>query len=153
MYYTSMNTTKTKFPPTTRQQRHLLFRTWEETGSVKSALQKAHVSKQTFYYWLPRFKEDGSAGLENRSHAPKQPYRTPDAIEQQVVALKQEHPEWGKRRIADELKKGNSWMPVVSPNTVKRILLDAGLWPQTEGTVKKGGLAPKPEPPKYPDKP
>lgn len=148
-----MNTTNTQFPPTTLQQRHLLFKTWEETGSVKIAIQKAHVSKQTFYYWLPRFQEDGYAGLENRSHAPKQPYSTPDAIEQQVVALKRKHPEWGKRRIADELKKHNSWVPVVSPNTVRRILFNAGLWPQEEVTVKKGGLAPKPEPRKYQDKP
>ena len=148
-----MNTTKTKFPPTTLEQRHLLFRTWEETGSVKTAIQKAHVSKQTFYYWLPRFQEDGYAGLENRSHAPKQPYRTPDAIEQQVITLKREHREWGKRRIADELTKSNSWVPVVSPNTVRRILLDAGLWSQEEVTVKKGGLVPKPEPPKGRGKP
>jgi transposase len=153
VYYTSMNTTKTKFPPTTLQQRQLLFRTWEETGSVKSALQKARVSKQTFYYWLPRFKEDGYAGLENRSSAPKQPYRTPDAIEQQVIALKREHPEWGKRRIADELTKGNSWVPVVSPNTVKRILLDAGLWPQAEGKVKKGARGSKRGQPSYRDRP
>ena len=45
----------------------------------------------------------------------------------------------GKRRIVDELAKGNNWAPLVSPNTVKRILQDAGLWPEAESGAKKGG--------------
>jgi hypothetical protein len=28
----------------------------------------------------------------------------------------------GKQRIADELAKANGWVPIVNPNTVKRIL-------------------------------
>ena len=61
-----------------------------------------------------------------------------------MIALRRQSPAWGKRRIADELAKGNNWVPLVSPNTVKRILQDAGLWPEAETTVKKGG--PKPGP-------
>ena len=53
--------------------------------------------------------------------------------------MRREHPEWGKRRITDELAQGNNWVPLVSPNTVKRILKDAGLWPQAESGAKKGG--------------
>jgi hypothetical protein len=56
--------------------------------------------------------------------------------------MRRQRPDWGKRRIADELAKGNNWVPLVSPNTVKRILQDAGLWPEAETTAKKGG--PKP---------
>lgn len=123
-----MNTTKTKFPPTNLQQRYLLFETWEETGNVTAACQKAHVSRQTFYYWSPRFEAEGYAGLENRSSAPHNPSRTPDTIVEQVLEKKREHEEWGKRRLADELAKENSWVPLVSPNTVRRILQEAGLW-------------------------
>jgi hypothetical protein len=54
--------------------------------------------------------------------------------------MKQGHPDWGKRRIADELAKGNNWVAVVSPNTVRRILQDAGLWPKADRGAKKGGL-------------
>ncbi len=46
---------------------------------------------------------------------------------------------WGKQRIADELAKANTWVPVISPNTVKRILQDAGLWTPA-ATPEKGGL-------------
>jgi hypothetical protein len=59
-------------------------------------------------------------------------------IEGQVIAMRRQHPTWGKRRIADELSKGNNWVPLVSPNTVKRILQDAGLWVTRETTAKRG---------------
>src|SRR3990172_5307599 len=66
------------------------------------------------------------------SHAPKNPRRTSRAVEQQVIALRKAHPKWGKRSIANELTKRNNWTPLVSPDTVQRILKDTGLWPQEQ---------------------
>jgi hypothetical protein len=74
--------------------------------------------------------------------APKQPHRTEKAIEEQVVALRQEHPAWGKQRIADELAKANNWVPLVSPNTVKRILRTASLWATPMTPAKKRASQP-----------
>ena len=128
-----MTTKRIPFRQTTGQQRKLLFETWEATGSVTQACRKAHVGRGTFYYWKPRFDEQGYAGLEEfASRAPKEPDRTPAAVEQKVVALRSEHSDWGKKRIADELAKANNWVPLVSPNTVKRILEEAGLWETAE---------------------
>ncbi|MGH8337152.1 MAG: helix-turn-helix domain-containing protein, partial [Gammaproteobacteria bacterium] len=119
-----------------------LFEIWEETGDRAEACRRAHVSQSTFYNWKPLFETNGYAGIEETgSHAPKQPLRTAPAIESQVIQMWQAHPTWGKRRIADELAKGNNWVPLVSLNTVKRILQDAGLWPEAESGAKKG--APK----------
>jgi hypothetical protein len=70
-----------------------------------------------------------------------------------VVEMRRQYPEWGKRRIRDELAKGNNWVPLVSPNTVKRILQDADLWPEVETTAKKGGPKPRPGQRTYRDKP
>ena len=50
--------------------------------------------------------------------------------------MKKDHADWGKRRIADEMAKANHWEPIVSPNTVRRILDTAGLWPGS-GAGKK----------------
>jgi hypothetical protein len=44
----------------------------------------------------------------------------------------------GKRSIANELTKRNNWTPLVSPNTVQRILKDAGLLSQEEKSPPKG---------------
>jgi hypothetical protein len=95
-----------------------------------------------FYYWKPRFDEQGFAGLEEfASRAAHEVHRAAEPIAQQVIALRQEHPDWGKLRISQELAKANAWAPVVSPNTVKRILRDAGLWP---GRAKKNAPSPSP---------
>ena len=133
-----MSTTQTHFRQTTASQRRLLFETWEATGSVTQACQVAHVCRQTFYDWQPRFVAAGYAGLlEFASRAPKHPSRIAPAIEQRVIALRQAHPTWGKQRIADELTRANQWVPLASHGTVRRILVDAGLWPAPGAVVKK----------------
>lgn len=117
------------FPLTTAQQRQLLFETWEATGNVTLACHTAHVGRRTFYYWKPRFDAGGYPALEQHVHsAPKRPARTAAAVEDAVLSLHQQHPTWGKRRIADELAKANDWQAVISPNTVKRILTTHGQW-------------------------
>ncbi len=125
-----MSTKRTHFPRTTPSQRRLLFETWQATKNITAACQVAHVSRQTFYVWLPRFTADGFAGLLNfASPAPKHPHRIDPAIEQRVTAMRQQHPSWGKQRIADEITKDNQWVPLVSRDSVRRILPAAGLSP------------------------
>ena len=145
---------RTHFPRTTPSQRRLLFETWEAAGDVAHACRVAHVGERTFYYWKPRFLAAGYAGLEQfASHAPRQPRRTAPAVEAQVIALRQEQPGWGKKRLAEELGKANQWVPLASPNTVKRILRDAGLWPAPTPRAKRGGPAARTAPPTSPAKP
>lgn len=126
------------YPRTTVSQRKRLFEIWSETGDLQRALSESRISQRTFYYWKPRFESGGYEGLENfASQAPKNPKRIDEGIEQQVIDLRQQHPNWGKRRIADELAKANDWTALVSPNTVRRILLDAGLWTVPKTPSKK----------------
>jgi transposase len=136
------------YPRTTVSQRKLLFETWEATKDVAKACRQARVSERTFYYWKPRFEAGGYEALERfGDHRPQNPSRVSPAIEQKVIELRREHPSWGKRRIADELAKKNNWTPLVSPNTVKRILQDADLWVVPETSAKKGGRPPSVAPP------
>ena len=133
-----MSTKRTYYRRTTAAQRRLLFETWQTTGNVSQSCLVARVSRQLFYDWLPRFVADGYAGLlAFASSAPKHPPRIDPAIEPRVIALRQQHPTWGKQRIADELTHENQWVPLVSRGTVRRILSDAGLWPETAARVKK----------------
>ncbi len=117
------------YPRTTVSQRRLLFETWEKTKYVAKACRAARVSERTFYYWKPRYETGGYPALEQfASHAPRGPARTAATLEQEVIEQRRQNGSWGKRRIADELGKKNNWIPVISPNTVKRILQEAGLW-------------------------
>jgi len=49
--------------------------------------------------------------------------------------MRQKNPTWGKHKIAKELAEATQSIPVISPNTVRRILIDGGLW--DAGIVKK----------------
>jgi hypothetical protein len=92
-----------------------------------------------FYYWKPRFEKDGYPGLEeNHSHARKDPGKVAKAVEEQVISLYQAHPDYGKKRIEQELAKANHWEPVVSANTVRRILEDKQLWTSGQAGKKRG---------------
>jgi transposase len=125
-----METKRVYFPSTTPQQRKLLFETWEQTSNVTAACRKAHVGRCTYYYWKPRFEKDGYAGLESyeKLGVPVGTGRVAAGIQTQVVELHRAHAAWGKRRLSDEMAKANNWVALVSPNSVRRILLEAGLW-------------------------
>jgi transposase len=133
-----MSPKRTYFGFSTPQQRKLLFETWESTGSVTTACREARVSRGLFYYWKARFEQYGYAGLEEFESrvAHKLNYKSAE-IEQQVIEMRGQHPDWGKARIAQEMAKANNWVPLVSPNTVKRILQDADLWPESAAGRKK----------------
>jgi len=133
-----MSQKSTYFRFTTPQQRKLLYEIWEATGSVTQACRQAHVGRATFYYWKPRFDEKGYAGLTSfESRAAHKLNRKEVILEQKVIELRNQHADWGKVRIADELAKEHSWTMVVSPNTVRRILQEAGLWPESPQPGRK----------------
>jgi transposase len=133
-----MSPRHTYFGFSTPQQRRLLFETWEATGSVTQACRTARVSRGLFYYWKSRFDAEGYAGLEEFESriAHKLNYKD-DAIAQRVVDMRRQHPDWGKTRISQEMAKANNWVPLVSPNTVKRMLQDADLWPESGSGGKR----------------
>jgi len=144
---------RTHFPHTTPSQRRLLFATWEATGDVEEACRVAHMGRRTFYYWKPRFEAGGYPALERfASRAPRRPHRAAPAVEARVVALRREQPEWGRRRLADELARANGWVPLVSPGTVRRILREAGLWPEP-APPQRGGPAARTGRPTSPARP
>lgn len=126
------------YPRTTPSQRKLLFKIWEETGDRAKACEEARVSEGAFYYWRPRFEAGRYEGVAQfASHAPQKPKRTSVKIAEEVIALRRENARWGKQRIADDLAQKNNWVAVISPNTVKRILQEAGLWPATQSVRAK----------------
>jgi len=126
------------YPRTTYSQRQLLFQVWEETQNVSEACRQARIGKSTFYYWKPRFEAGGYEALkEVKKPGPSKGMWVAAEIQEKVAAMKKAHPEWGKQRIADELAKGNSWVPLVSVNTVRRILQEKGLWEEVVEAAEK----------------
>jgi len=80
------------------------------------------ISPQTAYKWLARYAELGTAGLADRPRRPEHsPMRTQAELEQAVIALRQQHPAWGGRKINRRLTDlGHVDAP--APSTVTSIL-------------------------------
>ena len=59
--------------------------------NVAAFCREKGISRDTFYRWRARYREEGLAGLEPRSSAPKRsPQRTSIELEDAVVALRKE---------------------------------------------------------------
>ena len=70
---------------------------------IKRAARDFATTVPTVRKWLRRFQQRGPSGLLDRSRAPHhQPRQTPLAIEQQGVALRQQLPTFGARRLIRE---------------------------------------------------
>ena len=106
----STSPTRGKRRPTTSDQRRRPFEVYEETNRPRQAAVAAHVEVSTLCYWRKRFEEEGGyPALEQpRSHRPHTFARQlPEWVGQKVIGAKREHPAWGRRHIADELRKAH----------------------------------------------
>ena len=80
--------------------------------------QRFNISRQTGYKWLNR----GENALSDQSRRPAtSPSKTPAAMEQEVVRLRQAHPRWGGRKIRRRLQD-LGFEAVPQPSTVTDIL-------------------------------
>ena len=84
------------------------------------------VSGAAIAKWTKAFRDQGPAGLESGRARNGGRTKTPNAVkQQQVVALKREHDNWGTRRIRDVLARFEALG--VSEHEVRKILHDEGL--------------------------
>jgi transposase InsO family protein len=104
------------------QRREFIELASKPGANIAELCRRFGVSRNNAYKWMERFHTHGPDGLQEQSRRPHQsPAKTHDAIEQQVVALRREHPAWGGRKIAARLKH-LGLTPVPAPSTVTGIL-------------------------------
>lgn len=85
------------------------------------------ISRQTGHSLLRRYREQGEAGLHDRSRRPHDsPRRCPAAMEAEIIALRQAHPAWGGRKLARRLHD-LGLQDVPAPSTVTEVLRRHGL--------------------------
>lgn len=80
------------------------------------------ISATIGYRLLARYRQEGEAGLADRSRRPQHsPMRTSGEMERVVLAVRDEHPAWGGRKIRRRLQDlGHEGVP--SPSTVTAVL-------------------------------
>jgi putative transposase len=95
-------------------------------GNFRELCRAYGISAKTGYKWRERFLERGYQGLEDLS---RRPHRHPEQLEVEqvcaIVRLKQGHPFWGARKIAELYRR--RYEQAVSESTIKRILERSGL--------------------------
>src|SRR5262245_24904148 len=95
---------------------------------VVEVAERYGVSRKTVHAWLNRYRDEGLAGLADRSHRPHgHPWQVPAAVEVAICELRRAHPRWGPRRLGFELERAGCPGPVPSRSTIYRVLVRHGL--------------------------
>jgi transposase InsO family protein len=104
------------------EAREELCRLAVQKGANRRRLCQQHkISPMTLYKWLDRYRIEGAQGLREHSRRPRHsPFRTATEMEAAVVAVRQENPVWGGRKIAASLRRQGLSPP--SPSTITEIL-------------------------------
>ena len=90
--------------------------------------ERYEISRKTGYKWLERYRLEGAAGLQERSHAARVHGRaTPQHIVDAIVGLRRERPSWGPRKIVSKLEARQGDVDWPSASTAGEILKRAGL--------------------------
>jgi transposase InsO family protein len=93
---------------------------------VTEVAERYEVSRQSVHTWLGRYRREGIAGLEDRSHRVNaHPWRIPEDVEEAICELRRKHPRWGPRRLVFEM--GRRGHGTVTRSTVYRTLVRNGL--------------------------
>lgn len=86
------------------------------------------ISRKTGYKWVERYDEGGAAALVERSRAPlTHPHAYPDDVVNTLVALRQQRPRWGARKLLVLMRRLHPKLKLPEPSTVNEMLSRRGL--------------------------
>ena len=96
--------------------------------SVTALALRFGVSRKTAHKWIARYRNEGAAGLHNRSSAPRrQAFQTPPEIADKIIALRRKHPAWGPRKLRASLMLDDPETPWPAASTIGGLLKREGL--------------------------
>jgi transposase InsO family protein len=108
--------------------------------TMSEACEHYDVSRKTGYKWLARFEAEGSAGLADRSRAPRSPERRmSEAVRETLLEIRRKHPSWGPRKIL-------AWVAARRPGTSWPAASSVGDLLRREGLVTARRRRPQREP-------
>ena len=103
------------------QRMRFVLQASQREKSLRELCEEFKISRPTGYTWLRRFEAGGIAGVEEKSRRPHHsPTRTAADIEQRVLELRQQRPDWGARKLHTLLEREGMVLPAI---TIHRILL------------------------------
>lgn len=104
------------------EQRHRAVLAVLSGTPVAEVARRTGVSRQTLHNWRKRYVTGGEAGLADRSRRPhRSPARLDRSVEEVICGLREQHPDWGAKRLRAALGGRVETLP--SPTTVHRVLV------------------------------
>ena len=89
---------------------------------VTEVAERYGVSRQSVHTWLVRYRQEGIAGLEDRSHqVHNHPWQIPAEVEEAICELRRGYLKWGPRRLVFEMDRRGFGQ--VTRSTVYRTLV------------------------------
>jgi len=111
----------------TIRQRYWLIKKRLNGCDVKWICGKLGIHRDTFYYWMNRFHNEGWIGLRQKSHRPHTIHRTPQETVDYILRLRETRG-WGPCRIEGFLRQQRpEGVESAGHSTVYRILCEAGV--------------------------
>jgi transposase InsO family protein len=94
----------------------------QEGANIAELCRQFGISRKTAYKWLAR----AAAGETHLADYSRRPHRSPGMtspeVEAAVLALRQEHPAWGGRKLHHALARQGVVQPIPAPSTITAIL-------------------------------
>jgi transposase InsO family protein len=85
------------------------------------------ISEKTGHKWLNRFKEEGTSGLSDRSHAPHEvAHKISDSLRREILSLREKHPTWGPRKLRTVLGRRSRLSTLPAASTIGEVLRREG---------------------------
>jgi len=86
------------------------------------------ISRPVGYKWMSRYEQEGLEGLGERSRAPHhRPHALDEQTEEAIVDLREEHPDWGPRKLRVRLKESQPRRCWPAASTIGELLRRRGL--------------------------
>lgn len=105
-----------------------VLKSLEPGANITQLCQEFDISRKTGYKWIKRYKESGFKGLADMSKRPKScPHKIDLEICLEIIRLKNDHPDWGPKKIHVLLERRHDKQDLPARVTVERILDRAGL--------------------------
>jgi putative transposase len=96
--------------------------------SIRDVCRASGITEKTGHKWLARYGAGGPAALADRSHAPHTPaHQVPPAQRAAILALREEQPTWGARKLRDVLTREQPALVWPAPSTITTLLTRAGV--------------------------
>ena len=96
--------------------------------SICDICRRVGISERVGHKWLARFGAGGPAALADRSHAPHvAAHQLPRAIVEALIALREQQPAWGARKLRDVLRREQPAVAWPAASTITTVLKRAGL--------------------------